>query len=144
MEEKKRLQPTEGGRCVECMHPAASGEPPTEALVDAIPVADILQRLLALPTEKAWEVFGGLDRLLKNITIPHYEELAKTIGAALEEKEREAARQEWEYRQQVGQMAARPTMETKIDNFYNQGGTFNDQSGAMFMPYALSDLKQTK
>lgn len=26
---------------------------------------------------------------LKNITIPHYEELAKTIGAALEEKERE-------------------------------------------------------
>jgi V/A-type H+-transporting ATPase subunit D len=26
---------------------------------------------------------------LKNITIPHYEELSKTIGAALEEKERE-------------------------------------------------------
>ena len=142
MEEKKRLQPTEGGRCVECMHPAASGEPPTEALVDAIPVADILQRLLALPTEKAWEVFGGLDRLLKSH--PVWRKHDVSIHEALEEKEREAARQEWEYRQQVGQMAARPTMETKIDNFYNQGGTFNDQSGALFMPYALSDLKQTK
>ena len=140
MEEKKRLQATGGGRCIVSIHPAAVVEPPLGALEDAISVAFIRERLLTLPnTEKAWEIFGCLDRLLK--THPTWRKHDAGISEALEEKEREAAKQEREYKQQVGEMAARPTSETKIDNFYNQGGTFNDHSGSVFLPYGIANLK---
>lgn len=139
MEETKRLQAPEGGRCVVSIHPAAVGEPPLGALEDAIPVAFIRERLLNLPnTEKAWEIYGCLDRLLK--THPAWRKQDTSISEALEEKEREAAKQEREFKQQVGKIAARPTSEMKIDTFYNQGGTFNDQSGSLFLPYDIANL----
>jgi V/A-type H+-transporting ATPase subunit D len=57
-------------------------------------VKDLTVRLAQVETA-AYRLAANIQKTqkranaLKNITIPHYEELAKTIGAALEEKERE-------------------------------------------------------
>ena len=57
-------------------------------------VKDLTVRLAPVETA-AYRLAANIQKTqkranaLKNITIPHYEELAKTIGAALEEKERE-------------------------------------------------------
>ncbi|MBR3170363.1 MAG: V-type ATP synthase subunit D [Lachnospiraceae bacterium] len=57
-------------------------------------VKDLTVRLAQVETA-AYRLAANIQKTqkranaLKNITIPHYEELSKTIGAALEEKERE-------------------------------------------------------
>ena len=142
MEETKRLQAIDGGRCEQYVHPTVGGKTPLGAFLDAF------LEVVELRNDRGYssDVMYDLQLALKECG--ETELAAMLMERELESRrdkkrrEQEDAECQREFMHLVGVLASRPTSETKIDNFFNQGGTFNDNSGATFQPYSLPTLHQ--